>query len=366
MSERSVVIACGGTGGHLLPGIAVAEELRRRGKEILLLLSEKQIDRTALEGEEKFPWETLPAIGWPGGLSGKTPAFFWRLGSSWRKCGSLFRRLAPGAVLGMGGFISAAPLLVAKRRQIPTLLHESNAVPGLVTRILSHKVDRVLLGFPECKKRLPGIPSIVTGTPLRARLRRVPRDEAAKALGAAPDRSTILVLGGSQGAHALNRLLGDAAPALARGGSPVQVLHLSGPADREACAAAYRAQGIPAVVESFSHRMDLFYSLADVAVARAGAATLAEVAFYALPAILVPFPFAADDHQRINAKAFVAAGAGLAYDQAALSGEILAERLLEILRDERRRRAMAAAAAGLARPEAAKAVADEVEKCMQH
>ncbi len=111
--------------------------------------------------------------------------------------------------------------------------------------------------------------------------------------------------------------------------------------------------------------MDLFYSLADVAVARSGAATLSEVAFYGLPTILVPFPFAADDHQRINAKAFVAAGAGLAYDQAALSGETLAKALVEILSDERKRQAMGAAAAGLARSDAARAVAEEVERCMQ-
>ncbi len=365
MSKQRVVIACGGTGGHLFPGLAVAEELRRRGKEICLLLSEKRIDRTALEGEGDFPWETLPTIGWPGGLSARTPAFFGKLGLSWWNCRVLFHRLAPGAVLGMGGFLSAAPLLVARGLRIPTLLHESNAVPGLVTRLFCRKVDRLLLGFEACRERLPGIPSIVTGTPLRARLQRVPRSEAAEALGLASDRSTILVLGGSQGAQALNRLLREAAPALAQASKPVQILHLSGPAEREACLSAYRAQRIPARVESFSHRMDLFYSLADVAVARSGAATLSEVAFYGLPTILVPFPFAADDHQRINAKAFVAAGAGLAYDQAALSGETLAKALVEILSDEGKRQAMGAAAAGLARSDAARAVAEEVERCMQ-
>lgn len=366
MSKPCVIIACGGTGGHLLPGLAVAEELRRRGREICLLLSEKPIDRTAIAGENDFPWETLPAIGWPGAFSPKTAAFFWRLGRSLRSCDVLFRRLAPEAVLGMGGFLSAAPLLIAQRRRIPALLHESNAVPGLVTRLFSRRVDRLLLGFDACRARLPGSRSVVTGTPLRDRLRRIPRSEAAQALGVSSERATILVLGGSQGAQALNRLMREAAPSLVQAPVPMQILHLSGPADQEACVAAYRAQGIPAVVESFSHRMELFYSLADIAVARSGAATLSEIAFYGLASVLIPFPFAADDHQRINAKAFVAAGASLTYDQAALSGETLAKVLMEILSDERKRQAMSGAAAGLARPDAARAVAEEVERCMQH
>ncbi|MGD9895620.1 MAG: undecaprenyldiphospho-muramoylpentapeptide beta-N-acetylglucosaminyltransferase [Candidatus Methylacidiphilaceae bacterium] len=365
MTKPHVVIACGGTGGHLLPGLAVAEELRRRGKEVCLLLSEKPIDRTALEGEGDYPWETLPAVGWPGAFSAKTPAFFWRLWRSWRNCQTLFRRWTPGAVLGMGGFLSAAPLLVAKRHRIPTVLHESNAVPGLVTRLFCGKVDRLLLGFDACRERLPGMSAIVTGTPLRTSLRRIPRREAAEALGLRPDHATLLVLGGSQGAQALNRLLREAAPALSQAPSRLQILHLSGPADREACAAAYRSHQIPAVVESFSHRMDLFYSLADVAVARAGAATLSEVAFYGLPSILVPFPFAADDHQRVNAKAFVAAGAGLAYDQASITGEMLAAKLVEILSDEKKRQEMGRSAEGLARPDAARSVAEEVEGCMR-
>ncbi|WP_018291309.1 undecaprenyldiphospho-muramoylpentapeptide beta-N-acetylglucosaminyltransferase [Verrucomicrobium sp. 3C] len=365
MTKKPVVIACGGTGGHLLPGLAVAEELRRRGKEVCLLLSEKPIDRTALEGEGNYPWETLPAMGWPGAFSSKTPAFFLRLWRSWRSCAALFGRLSPGAVLGMGGFLSAAPLLVAKRRRIPTLLHESNAVPGLVTRLFCRRVDRLLLGFEACQKRLPGISTVVTGTPLRRSLRRVPREEAAKALGLSPDLLTILVLGGSQGAQALNRLLREAAPALVRALDRAQILHLSGLADREVCLAVYRARQIPALVESFSHRMNLLYSLADIAVARAGAATLSEMAFYELPSILVPFPFAADDHQRANAKAFVAAGASLSYDQATLTGERLAAKLVELLRDDGRRGEMGRAAGGLARPEAARAVAEEVERCMQ-
>ncbi|MDD4932662.1 MAG: undecaprenyldiphospho-muramoylpentapeptide beta-N-acetylglucosaminyltransferase [Methylacidiphilaceae bacterium] len=365
MTQQRVVIACGGTGGHLLPGLAVAEELRRRGKEVCLLLSEKPIDRTALEGEGDYPWETLPATGWPGAFSRKAPAFCLRLWQSWRKCAALFGRLDPGAVLGMGGFLSAAPLLVAKRRRIPTLLHESNAVPGLVTRLFCRRVDRLLLGFEACRERFSGISTITTGTPLRGSLRRVPREEAAKALGLSPDRPTILVLGGSQGAQALNQLLREAAPALAQALDSVQILHLSGPADREACLATYRSHRLSAVVESFSHRMDLFYSLADVAVARAGAATLSEVAFYGLPSVLVPFPFAADDHQRANAKAFVAAGASLAYDQATLTGGMLAAKLAEILGDDGKRREMVRAAEGLARPQAAQAVAEEVERCMR-
>lgn len=365
MSKERVVIACGGTGGHLLPGLAVAEELRRRGREICLLLSEKAIDRIALAGEGDFPWETLPTVGWPGAFSLKTPVFFWRFARSLRSCAALFRRLEPGAVLGMGGFLSAAPLLIAKRRRIPTLLHESNAVPGLVTRLFSRKVDRLLLSFDECRSRLPGIASVVTGTPLRERLRRIPRSEAAQALGLSSERSTILVLGGSQGAQGLNRLMREAAPVLARAPVPVQILHLSGPADREACLAAYQAQGIPAAVESFSHRMDLFYSLADIAVARSGAATLSEIALYGLPSLLIPFPFAADDHQRVNAKAFVAAGASLTYDQAILSGEALAEALVATLGDGKKRLEMGGAAAGLARPDAAGAVAEEVERCMR-
>ncbi|HEY8965607.1 MAG TPA: undecaprenyldiphospho-muramoylpentapeptide beta-N-acetylglucosaminyltransferase [Candidatus Methylacidiphilales bacterium] len=361
-----VLIACGGTGGHLFPGVAVAEELRRRGHEPLLLVSRKEIDKTALAGRGHLPSRALPAVGWPG-LSLRLFRFAAQLWQARGACRALFAEVRPDVVLGMGGFTSAVPAWEAKRRRVPSLIHESNAVPGRVTRLMAKWADRTLLGFAACAPHLAPARCEVTGTPVRAELVRLPKDEAARVLGLDPAFAgkTLLVIGGSQGARGVNRLFAAAAPLLA--GDGLRFVHQTGKDDEAAVAAAYAKAGVRAVVKAFldGAGMAAAYSLADLAVARSGASSLTELGHYGLPSILIPFPAAADDHQTANARVFEEAGAARLRPQGALTAEEIAATVRNLLSEAGRTEldAMAKAAAGLSVPDAAARVANEVESC---
>ncbi len=366
-----VLIACGGTGGHLFPGVAVAEELRRRGHAPLLLVSQKEIDRTALAGREELPARALPAIGWPGFFTPRLFRFAAQLWEARGLCRALFDEVKPDAVLGMGGFTSAVPVWEARRRNIPALIHESNAVPGRVTRLMARWADRTLLGFGACAPFLAPARCEVTGTPVRTELARLDRAEAARRLGlsAEPGVRTILAIGGSQGAQGINRLVAAAVPLL-KGKldlSTVQFIHSTGAADEAAVSGAYREAGVRAEVRAFIGGGDMAaaYSLADLAVTRSGASSLTELSHYGIPAILIPFPAAADDHQTANARIYEDAGAAQLRPQSALKAEDVAEAVRNLLSDAGRTElgAMRQAASGLSVPDAAARVANEVESC---
>src|ERR1700737_1157286 len=196
----NAVIACGGTGGHLFPGIAVAEVLRDRGHEVMLLVSEKDIDALALSGRESFRVEKLPTVGLPSPFS---PAFFGFLGRFYESlalCRSIYRTFKPQVVLGMGGFTSTAPVLAVRMRGTPTFIHESNAIPGKANRLTARMVRAVLLGFKECAPFFPKARTEVTGTPIRTELKRLDRHVAREQLGLQRDLPPLLVLGGRKGA----------------------------------------------------------------------------------------------------------------------------------------------------------------------
>jgi UDP-N-acetylglucosamine--N-acetylmuramyl-(pentapeptide) pyrophosphoryl-undecaprenol N-acetylglucosamine transferase len=359
--KMRVAIACGGTGGHLFPGVAVAEELCSRGHEALLLVSPKQIDAVALRGSG-LNARQLPAAGWPGAFSARTPGFFWKLGQTWSQCRDIFREFEPSAVLGMGGFTSAVPLYVGRHRHIPTYLHESNAIPGKVTRLLAAKVNRVLLGFGVCAEYLEETQCVVTGTPVRAGLQKLERAVAAEKFGLNPSAKTLVVMGGSQGAHGLNHLILKALAAWEPFREEWQFIHLTGPADAEIVEINYRRSRFTSVVKPFSSDMAAIYSLADLVVSRSGAASLTELSHYGLPALLVPFPAAAEDHQTRNAEVFTRAGAAVLLPEATTSPEVLGNQVIRLLTDDAARHDMARAAANLAGEAAAGRVVDELEK----
>src|SRR5438477_6469546 len=193
----NAVIACGGTGGHLFPGIAVAEVLRDRGHKVMLLVSEKDIDALAVSGHTNFQVEKLPTVGLPSPFS---PAFFGfvrRFYESLSLCRSIYRKFKPQVVLGMGGFTSTAPVVAGRMRGISTFIHESNAVPGRANRLTARMVGAVMLGFKECAPFFPKARTEVTGTPIRTELKRLDRHVARQRLGLREDLPTLLVMGGS-------------------------------------------------------------------------------------------------------------------------------------------------------------------------
>lgn len=362
--KKRIAIACGGTGGHLFPGLAVAEQLRQRGHELLIIISEKEIDTIAMRDRTEFRSAKLPSLGYPG-LSLQLIPFGLKLFSGYLSCRKLFRQFKPDAVLGMGGFTSTVPLFCARQRKVPRFIHESNAIAGKANRLNARFASAVLLGFEACQKSFSGHQTIVCGTPVREALLTKPaRTEAAQTFGLDPaDGPIVLVMGGSQGAQGINLALADAAPNLKESG--LQVIHLAGSADVQALKQAYAAAGIPAHVADFCNRMEMAYGAADVVISRSGASSLTETAYYGLPAILIPYPHAADDHQRLNAEIFAAAGAAALLSQPEATPTRLTEVLMPMLKDSSLRERMSSAARSLSTENSAVLIANMIEEAIQ-
>ena len=355
----NIVIAAGGTGGHLFPGLAVGEVLLRRGHGVMLIISEKEIDSLATQGRSEFRIERVPGVG----LQSKSPIalvkFVLKFNAGLNQVKALYRDFQPSAVLGMGGFTSTAPILAGRSRKIPTFVHEANAIPGKSNKLNARLVTRVLLGFEECAKYLPAGKCTVTGTPIRTSLTtRLDKTQALAAFGLTPGKHTLLVMGGSQGAHGINQSLINALPQLT--GKPLQIIHLTGKQDEQLMRDSYAKAGVAAFVAPFYHRMEDAYSAADFTIARSGAASLTELSHFALPGILIPYPFAAEDHQTFNAKIFERAGAATLLQERETSGETLAKKLLWFLEDPARLTDMSARSASLAPQQAAERVADTI------
>ena len=327
-----VAIACGGTGGHLFPGLAVAEQFRQRGCDITLLISPKDIDQQAVKSVQGMEVFTLPAVG----LQNRNYFSFARsFVKSYLTARKIFKPRPPVAVLAMGGFTSAPPVFAARKTGAKTFLHESNTIPGKANRFLSRFVEVAFIGFAETAARLKARQSEVTGTPVRPQFQwsesgRAARAEKCRAaLGLDPVRPAILVVGGSQGAHGLNEMILSVLPLFKQ--SDWQWLHLSGANDFEKVKAAYFAHGIKAVVKPFLAEMDLALGAATACVSRAGASSLAEIAAMRLPALLVPLPTAADNHQYFNAAAFEKSGAARLLEQKHSTPEKIAAALVELV-----------------------------------
>ena len=350
-----IAIACGGTGGHLFPGLAVAEQLVQRGGAVALLISPKEVDQQAVRSAQGMEIVTLPAVALQRGSRLDFVRGCWR---SWRAARKQFRSRPPQAVLAMGGFTAAPPLLAAKCRGARTYLHESNTIPGRANRWLARFVDQAFVGFPSATPRLRARATTVTGTPVRRAFQR--RDPAAcrAALRLDPALPVVLVMGGSQGASGINELVLAAVPRLAASGTNWQWLHLTGPAEVGKVERAYQALGVPAVVRPFLAEMDLALGAATVAVSRAGASSLAELAAMRVPALLVPFPHAADNHQLYNARAFADSGAARLLEQRGAEPDQVAAQLRELVGDEAVRGRMQAALGPWHAPNAAEQIAE--------
>jgi UDP-N-acetylglucosamine--N-acetylmuramyl-(pentapeptide) pyrophosphoryl-undecaprenol N-acetylglucosamine transferase len=356
----TIGIACGGTGGHLYPGLAVAEKLTAAGHQVRLYVSSKEIDRRVLQGYPQYASLALPTIGWPG-LNLRV----WRFGTAfyqaYRLCVQEIREQRLAAVIGMGGFTSAPLLICSSRRRIPTLLHESNAIPGKVTRLLAKRSDRVLLGFGECAEHLPSSDCRVTGTPVRSTLRRRSREEAAAHWGLRPDLLTVTVIGGSQGASGLNRVVIDALPELQGMRERFQVIHQTGAREVQLVEANYQRAGVQARVCAFCDEMEMMYSLSDIMIARSGAASLTEISHFGLPSLLIPYPHAAENHQVFNARIFEKAGAALIVQESERAGQELARYWREWVEQAGLRKDKGERAVLIGRRDAAEQVAREVQ-----
>jgi UDP-N-acetylglucosamine--N-acetylmuramyl-(pentapeptide) pyrophosphoryl-undecaprenol N-acetylglucosamine transferase len=353
-----VLIACGGTGGHLFPGIAVAEELHARGHQVKLLISRKKVDA---EGSAKYAhldFATVPAVAKPPTFSPRMLPFLWNLWGSIRQCRGIVRDFGADAVLGMGGFTSLPPVYAAHKLGLKTFVHDSNARPGRANVLTSRFCTRVFLGLDAARVFFPRRETVTTGTPVRPEILNPPeRAEAAKRFGLDPEKTTILVTGGSQGARRLNELCAEASSLLPDG---TQVLHIAGALDFERVMEITKGRENHHVL-GFCDQMPSAYAVADLIIARSGASSLTEIAVAGQPSILVPYPYAADDHQTHNAEVFAKAGAAKLVQERDLDAGKLADLAASILRDLPTYKRMAKAARDLAVPDAAARVCDAIE-----
>ncbi len=353
-----LLIAGGGTGGHLFPGIAVAEEVVRRGGEVLFVGTARGIEARVVPSAG-YALETLEVSGLKRmGLMGQVRGLA-RLPAAYFRSRAILKRFRPDVVLGVGGYASGPMVMTAALWRVPCAIQEQNSVPGITNRILSRLVRTVLIAFDDARPFFPAKKIEFTGNPVRAKL--VHALTSATPPGGPSPR--VLVVGGSQGARGVNELVMAAVKELAAHGAVPPILHQSGQPDLDRCREHYRALGLGerVQVQPFIEDMAAAYGNADVVVARAGALTLAELAIASRPAILIPLPTAADDHQSKNAARFAQAGAALVLDQRSAAGTDLATLISQLAGDANRRAAMATAMRTLARPHAAQAIADRLE-----
>lgn len=357
-----VLIACGGTGGHLFPGIAVGEVLASRGHDVTLLISEKKIDTLAASGHPDLRFEKMPFLAMPKPWSPKMIGFLKGLWKGTKACRKIIRDHEVDVVLGMGGFTSFAPLYAGRKEGCTTLIHESNAIPGKANKLNARYSDIVLCGLEACKQHFPKHGDVrVVGTPIRSSMRKQNGDDPRAFFKLDKDKRTLLVMGGSQGARGVNRAVGMALDQFEKMG--IQVLHIAGPTDYEEVRDVYAK--IPLLkqhVAAFCHRMDLAYRAADLAIARSGASSMAELAYFGVPSLLVPYPYAAEDHQTRNAEIFDKAGAAKLMRESDLNADTLADAVRNVFNDTRKAGEMKKAAQKLAVKNSAEKIADLIVK----
>ena len=350
--KRHIAVACGGTGGHIFPGLATARALRDRGHHVTLWLAGKGVEDTALQGW-KGPVITIPAEGFQFGPLRSVLTVF-RIGIAVLRCSIAMLRHRPDAVLAMGSYASIGPCLAALLRRIPIVLHEANAVPGKAVRLLAGRAAAIGICFEESRYHLKGLNVVGTGMPLRAEL------EQGGSRSSGPTFH-LLVMGGSSGAHAINEMVSEAVCSLSE--LDVHVTHLTGPKDESHIGRRYSHAGINADVRGFVQEMAPIYESADLAICRAGASTCAELGALGIPALLIPYPTAASDHQTANARALEKLGAADIVLQADASVEWLADYIRAQIEDSDRLKNMRVHARRSDALNAAEKLAELVEQC---
>jgi UDP-N-acetylglucosamine--N-acetylmuramyl-(pentapeptide) pyrophosphoryl-undecaprenol N-acetylglucosamine transferase len=370
MIMTRLLIAGGGTGGHLFPGVAIAEELRAR---------EPTAEITFVGTKRGIEARVLPELGWPlelievsglktvgalGALRGllRLPRALWQ-------ARRLLKRLRPDAVIGVGGDASGPVVLAAKLRGIPTAICEQNSIPGLTNKLLGRVVRRVFVAFDGSRRFFAPAKVELVGNPVRRELAAKLLNERSFSTSDGPDVAPahvapvhvapvhVLVSGGSLGAVAVNALAAEALCALAKE-RPLAIVHQTGEQDLEATRKRYAGAGVTADCRAFIKDMAAAYGAAELVIGRAGATTVAELAIAGKPAVFIPYPFAADNHQELNAREMAEQGAALMFKQSELTADKLADALRPLLADPAKRAAMGEVMKRLAKPGAAAAVVD--------
>jgi UDP-N-acetylglucosamine--N-acetylmuramyl-(pentapeptide) pyrophosphoryl-undecaprenol N-acetylglucosamine transferase len=352
------MITGGGTGGHLFPGIAVAEEIKRRDEaiEVVFIGTEKGIESRVIP-KEGYTIRFLRVEG----VLGKSPLK--KLSALWKLIGSviasrrMFRASMPEIVIGTGGYVSVGPVVAARSMSIPTLITEQNLMPGLANRALGKIADAVAVTYHESMGFFPRVKTRITGNPIRRGIMEGDREEALRLFSLDEGKITVFVLGGSRGARNINNAMVGALNHLLDLRDSLQFLHQTGEQDYESVRKMYRQMGYRAMVAPFIYQMSEAYALADIVVSRAGATTLAEITAMGKASILIPYPHAAG-HQELNARKLHDLGGCRVLGDRGLSSGLLAENIREIFGSDEAREEMCRQSRALGRPDAAQKVVD--------
>ncbi len=352
-----VIIAGGGTGGHLYPGIAVAEELKRRiaDVEIYFIGTDRGIEAKVLPKENYFV-KLLNTEGFVRvSLKNKIRAFF-KLIYSFFDALFFIISVKPDVVIGTGGYASIPAVSAAAMMFIPTMILEQNSIPGLSNRMLSKIVRRICVTYESSLEYFPKAKSFITGNPIRRNIVLGKKENALETFSLEDDKFTLFIFGGSAGAENINKTVVDALQFLVDIKEDIQILHQTGDNDYEFVRSAYLHYGFKGMVTQYIFQMAEAYSAADVVLSRAGATTLAEITASGLPSILIPYPYAAVSHQEVNASKLSDNGAALMIKESELSGRVLAERIRDIYLNTELREKLAREALSLGKPRAAEKV----------
>ncbi|MHB8881910.1 MAG: undecaprenyldiphospho-muramoylpentapeptide beta-N-acetylglucosaminyltransferase [Thermodesulfovibrionales bacterium] len=353
------MIAGGGTGGHLFPGLALAEEFKRRdaAAEIVFVGTEHGIEARIIP-REGYPIKFLRAEGLVGKSFVKKVSGIVKLVLSFFDARSILNSVRPDIVIGVGGYASGALVLIADLKSIPTMIHEQNSVPGLTNRILGKFVKSICVTYHESLSSFPMSKTFLTGNPIRPRILTGDREAACRLFSLNKDLFTVFIFGGSSGARAINRAMVDALNHLSDIRGEIQFLHQTGDRDFEGIRESYRKAGMSGTVAPFIYQMSEAYAAADIVVSRAGATTLAELTALGKPAVLVPYPYAAGRHQEFNAMKLREMGAAMVMSEGDLRGETLAATIRELYQNSGLRAEMKNASKGLGRPDACSRIVD--------
>lgn len=348
-----IIIAAGGTGGHLFPAQAVAEAFLEKDarNQILFVGSQKGLERQVL-AKEGFALKTIEVVSLVGKPLRKKIGSLFIVGKGILQSWRLLGQFRPDLVLGMGGYTAGPVVLAAWLMGLKTAIHEQNVIPGLSNRLLGKVVDRVFISFPATAQFFAKEKTFWTGNPVRKKFKLPPSSPSPK--NSSP--FTLFILGGSQGAHHLNRAMMEALPLIEEMKGKIHIIHQTGQKDYRQVAEAYRQKNWPAEVYPFLEDIERAYRQADFVICRAGASTLFELMAMGKPALLVPFPFAANDHQTLNARALVKAGAALLVADQDLNGAYLSALLKRLMKEREKLREMGLQAAALAKLEAAQEI----------
>ena len=347
-----IIIAGGGTGGHVIPALAIAQQLKKQFDAEVLFIGTARGIETRLVPQAGFPLELIK-VGALNRVSLMTRLkTLFDLPLAIAASSRLLTEFDPEVVIGVGGYASGPAMVAAIRRRLPTLAFEPNVVPGFANRMIARWVSAAAVHFEETCEYFPHCK--VTGVPVRAAFFSIP----AKSAGA----PTLLVFGGSQGARAINQAMIESLPGLRAKIPGIHIIHQTGQHDYDRVLAAYQQSGISGEVHKFIDDMPATFGRADLIVCRSGASTVGEITAAGKPAIFVPFPAAADDHQNVNARALERAGAAIVVEESNLEAAYLVETIVALIGDARQLRTMSAAAKSLAHPQAVEEIAEMVAK----